>query len=100
MLSKYNYDVTSKHYFNGISDLSYVNYNPEDKGWQSFKNNAPLWGETYSIPFEAMQQLSAPVMNIGPYGKDAHKMTERLHKKNAFEMMPAVLRKIINKVFN
>ena len=100
MLSKYNYDVTSKHYFNGISDLSYVNYNPEDNGWQSFKNNAPLWGETYSIPFEAMQQLSAPVMNIGPYGKDAHKMTERLHKKNAFEMMPAVLRKIINKVFN
>lgn len=95
MQDKYNYDVTNKHYFNGISDLSYVNYNPEDNGWQSFKNNTPLWGKTYSIPFEAMQQLSAPVMNIGPYGKDAHKMTERLHKKNAFEMMPAVLREVV-----
>ena len=99
MHKKYNYDVTNKHYFNGISDLSYVNYNPTDDGWQSFKNNAPLWGETYTIPFEEMQQLSAPVINIGPYGKDAHKMTERLHKKNAFEMMPAVLRKLIAEFF-
>ena len=99
MHEKYNYDLTNKHYFNGISDLSYVNYNPEDDGWQSFKNNAPLWGETYTIPFEEMQQLSAPVMNIGPYGKDAHKMTERLHKKNAFEMMPGVLRKLIAEFF-
>ena len=99
MHETYNYDVTNKHYFNGISDLSYVNYNPEDNDWQSFKNNAPLWGETYSIPFEAMQQLNAPVMNIGPYGKDAHKMTERLHKKNAFEMMPGVLRKVMSEFF-
>ncbi len=99
MHETYNYDVTNKHYFNGISDLSYVNYNPEDNDWQSFKNNAPLWGETYSIPFEGMQQLNAPVMNIGPYGKDAHKMTERLHKKNAFEMMPGVLRKVMSEFF-
>lgn len=99
MHEKYNYNVTNKHYFNGISDLSYVNYNPADDGWQSFKNSAPLWGQTYTIPFEEMQQLSAPVMNIGPYGKDAHKMTERLHKKNAFEMMPAVLREVMSEFF-
>lgn len=99
MSEKYNYDVTNKHYFNGISDLSYVNYNPADNGWQSFKDNTPVWGATYSIPFEAMQQLRAPVMNIGPYGKDAHKMTERLHKKNAFEMMPGVLRKVMEQFF-
>lgn len=99
MHEKYNYDVSNKHYFNGISDLSYVNYNQTDDGWQSFKNNAPLWGDTYTIPFKEMQELNAPVMNIGPYGKDAHKMTERLHKKNAFEMMPAVLREVMRGLF-
>ena len=99
MKDRFDYKVTNKHYFNGISDLSYVNYNPDDEGWQSFKNNAPLWGESYSIPFKEMQQLSAPVMNIGPFGKDAHKMTERLHKKNAFVMMPEVLRTVIQQLF-
>lgn len=99
LMDNYNYEVTSKHYFNGICDLSYVNYNPADDGWQAYKNNAPLWGEKYSIPFEAMQQLTAPVMNIGPFGKDPHKMTERLHKKNAFEMMPEVLSKVIGSLF-
>ena len=83
------------HYFNGISDLSYVNYDKDDFGWKSFKNNLPVWEGVYSIPFEEMQQLEAPVLNIGPFGKDAHKLTERLHKGSAFEQTPFVLRKLI-----
>ncbi|QQD84585.1 M20/M25/M40 family metallo-hydrolase [Jeotgalicoccus sp. ATCC 8456] len=94
----FNYEVTNKHYFNGISDLSYVNYQADDDGWEVFVNNAPLWGETYKIPFKDMQILNAPVMNIGPFGKDAHKMTERLHKANAFEMMPQVLKTVIRSI--
>lgn len=94
----FDYDVTNKHYFNGISDLSYVNYQADDDGWEVFMQNAPLWGETYQIPFKDMQILNAPVMNIGPFGKDAHKMSERLDKKNAFEMMPVVLKQVIQSV--
>ena len=93
--TSYNHTVVNKHYFNGISDLSYVNFSAEDDDWEVFKHNAPLWGETYSIPFEDMQKLNAPVMNIGPFGKDAHKLSERLHKRNAFEMLPQVLREVI-----
>ncbi|SOC43624.1 arginine utilization protein RocB [Salinicoccus kekensis] len=83
------------HYFNGISDLSYVNYTGSDAGWISFKENLPVWGEPYMIPFKAMQNLQAPVLNVGPYGKDAHKMTERLHKDSAFIHTPDVLRELI-----
>lgn len=98
-LFKDNFDVEPKqvHYFNGISDLSYVNYDQDDIGWKDFKNNLPVWEGVYSIPFEEMQQLQAPVLNIGPYGKDAHKLTERLHKKSAFEQTPFVLKSIIKK---
>ena len=92
-----NFQVEAKqvHYFNGISDLSYVNYDRNDTGWKAFKYNLPVWEDVYSIPFEEMQELQAPVLNIGPFGKDAHKLTERLHKASAFEQTPLVLRTII-----
>src|SRR5699024_8249184 len=73
------------HYFNGISDLSYVTYDSHDDSWETYKDNTPVWDRTYSVPFEEMQQLQAPFINIGPFGKDPHKLTERLHKKSAFE---------------
>ncbi|AKG04886.1 amino acid degradation protein [Salimicrobium jeotgali] len=88
--------VTQVHYFNGISDLSYVNYNGETEGWKAFERNSPVWGERYTIPFEDMEKLRAPVMNLGPYGKDAHKRTERLHKKNAFQEIPVLLETLID----
>ena len=94
-----NVDAKQVHYFNGISDLSYVNYDAADSGWLSYKDNTPVWGETYSIPFKEMQQLQAPVMNIGPYGKDAHKLTERLHKDSAFIHTPLLLGKVIESMF-
>lgn len=87
------------HYFNGISDLSYVNYDAEDKGWYTYKNNTPVWGDVYSIPFKEMQQLQAPVLNIGPFGKDAHKLTERLHTNSAFVETPYVLTEVIKSLF-
>ena len=83
------------HYFNGISDLSYVTYDNYDDSWESYKSNTPVWGRTYSIPFEEMQKLQAPFINIGPFGKDPHKLTERLHRKNAFEITPKLLEKVI-----
>lgn len=88
-------DAEQVHYFNGISDLSYVNYTGSEAGWMAFKENLPVWGEPYTIPFREMQNLQAPVLNIGPYGKDAHKMTERLHKDSAFIYTPDVLRKLV-----
>lgn len=87
------------HYFNGISDLSYVNYDEHDQGWKSYVNNSPVWGETYNIPFAAMQELQAPVLNIGPFGKDAHKLTERLHEESAFIQTPWLLDKLIRSFF-
>lgn len=97
-----DFDVEAKqiHYFNGISDLSYVNYDQHDSGWKSYVKNTPVWGDVYDIPFEEMQQLQAPVLNIGPFGKDAHKLTERLHKKSAFVYTPTVLEKVIERLFN
>ena len=95
---KFNLPVKQVHYFNGISDLSYVNYQDEGEGWTAFKANTPVWGSSYSIPFDAMAQLRAPVLNVGPFGKDAHKRTERLHIKSAFEEVPTLVEEMIKMV--
>lgn len=91
---KYNIPLEQIHYFNGICDLSYCHFQP-DKDWQTYEKNTPVWGETYTIPFEEISQLSAPVLNVGPFGKDAHQISERLHVKSAFEEMPELLYELI-----
>jgi arginine utilization protein RocB len=95
---RFNLPVKQIHYFNGISDLSYVNYHDEGEGWTAFKANTPVWGSSYCIPFDAMSQLCAPVLNVGPFGKDAHKRTERLHIKNSFEEVPYLVENMIKMI--
>lgn len=96
--SEFNLTVERKHYFNGISDLSYVNYDDNSRGWQTFEANTPVGGDTYYIPFDEMSQLNAPVLNVGPFGKDAHKKTERLHIQSAFVELPQMLNELIKNV--
>jgi arginine utilization protein RocB len=94
----FNLSVEQIHYFNGISDLSYVNYVDEEEGWTTFQSNTPVWGDSYSIPFDDMKHLQAPVLNIGPFGKDAHKRTERVHTKSAFEIVPVLVEEMVRMV--
>src|SRR5690606_16872186 len=71
-MNKFGLEMQQVHYFNGISDLSYVNYGDQGDGWITYERNTPVYGDTYSIPFQAMKELKAPVLNVGPFGKDAH----------------------------
>jgi len=95
----FNQSVSQIHYFNGISDLSYVNGEGETDGWDAFKQNTPVWGDTYTIPFSLMKELQAPVLNIGPLGKDAHQLTERLHINSAFIQLPFLLETLVRRMF-
>jgi arginine utilization protein RocB len=94
----FNLPVERMHYFNGISDLSYVNYEDVTGGWQVFEANTPVWGDSYSIPFDSMSELQAPVLNVGPFGKDAHKRNERLHIQSAFVEVPALVEGMVKEV--
>ncbi|WP_318614834.1 M20/M25/M40 family metallo-hydrolase [Sporosarcina sp. YIM B06819] len=96
----FNNTVEQIHYFNGICDLSYVNYEDDTNGWAAFESNTPVWGDTYSIPFADMAKLKAPVLNVGPFGKDAHQRTERLHVDSAFVEMPVMLETLIKSMYH
>jgi arginine utilization protein RocB len=97
--SKFDLDVSQIHYFNGICDLSYVQYSDNVDGLTTFERNAPVWGDTYTIPFAEMLQLQAPVLNVGPFGKDAHQRTERLHVDSGFIHTPFMLESLIKSMF-
>lgn len=95
--TKTDYTMVNKKFFPYISDLSYGSAPKDPKIIKSLKNNMPGFGKTYNLPLEDMQKLDLPVINIGTFGKDAHKFTERLEKRYSFEVAPElVYRTIMN----
>lgn len=83
------------HYFNGISDSSYLSFDGDMSQMKIYEQNTPNFNETYTIPFEAIQEISAPVLLCGPIGKDAHQVSERVHRQSAFLELPRVLEILI-----
>ena len=87
-------DVQFRHYFNGISDCSYCCVSP-DLNEKMLESNLLLWGKSYQFDFSAMAHLQIPFLLLGPWGKDLHERTERVHIASVSEQLPAVLDKII-----
>ncbi|SCZ78996.1 M20/M25/M40 family metallo-hydrolase [Acidaminobacter hydrogenoformans] len=90
----------SKHYFMGISDLSYTSFSLQNEDIEAVRKNMPGWNILYGIPIEGLKKLSMPVVNLGPWGKDLHKITERVHKVDAFQRLPLLIEHVIDSVFN
>ena len=88
------YYVTN--YMKGITDLSYAALQNGENIVPYIGPNMPLWQKSYDIPFAEMQALSVPVINIGPWGKDHHKFTERVYKIDLYERTPALLESAID----
>lgn len=86
-----DYDIEMKKFYPYISDLSYAAAPREKNAVNSLKNNMPGFGIKYSLPIDEMQKLNLPVVNIGPFGKDAHKFTERLEKDYSFNIAPKLV---------
>jgi arginine utilization protein RocB len=93
--TEHPYKFVVKKFYPYISDLSYCSISRESKVINALVSNMPGWNEIYSLPIESMQKLNVPVVNIGPYGKDAHKFTERVNMPYSFEVMPKILEKTV-----
>src|SRR5690606_29128292 len=93
-----DYDIKMKKFYPYISDLSYAAAPREENAIGSLKNNMPGFGTKYNLPIEEMQKLNLPVVNIGPFGKDAHKFTERLEKDYSFNVAPKLVYETIVKL--
>ncbi len=89
--SEFNEKITVEKFFPGLCDLSFVCLQNAEDVTGEIAPNMPNWGVSFSLPVENMKKLGLPVLNIGPYGKDAHKNSERLHIDYSFRVYPALL---------
>ena len=92
--------IVCKDFFPYISDLSYgaAPGNPEIV--QALEHNIPGYGHLYRLPLREMAKLQIPALNIGPFGYDAHKWTERLEKRYSFQVTPELVRQTVFGLLN
>jgi len=85
--------VPVRPFFPFISDASYL----AARGFSEAElaRHMPAWGRPYRLPVEAMTALDLDVLNLGPWGRDAHGVGERVNAAWAFERLPRLLVKAI-----
>lgn len=88
---KFNLGIEVQNYFTGICDLSYGMFTESDETIEYIENNMILWGTDYEIPLQLIKEMSMPVFNIGAWGKDLHKYSERVLKEDLFHRIPHLL---------
>ncbi|MGV8980421.1 M20/M25/M40 family metallo-hydrolase [Clostridium sp.] len=93
-----NETYRKKNYFMGISDMSYTALNESENIIPHIEFNMPLWKNMYDIPFETIKQLAIPSINIGPYGKDLHKFTERVLENDVIRQTPKLIAGVIQHI--
>lgn len=81
-------------YYGGLSDLSFGG-SSQDHDISVLVDNLPLWQHGYELPLASMQQFNVPVLNVGPWGRDAHQWTERLDFHYAYHVAQDLLRETV-----
>ena len=95
---EWNQEYFVQNYFTGISDLSYAMFQADGENINYIEENMLMWKDIYYIPLEDIKELSIPVLNVGPWGKDFHKYTERVYKEDLFERTPILVDRLIREL--
>ncbi|WDV45328.1 M20/M25/M40 family metallo-hydrolase [Clostridiaceae bacterium M8S5] len=89
-------NYVSKNYFMGISDMSYTGLLNSEETIPYISTNMPLYSTLYTVPLKELKELQIPVINIGPWGKDLHKFTERVYQPDLLEKTPSIIKHVID----
>lgn len=88
--------IVKKMFYPYISDASFMSISDDLEDIHALENNMPSWGTKYNHPIDDIMAINVPVVNIGTFGKDGHKLTERVHKRYTFENIPNLTFRTIN----
>ncbi|MGM7637340.1 M20/M25/M40 family metallo-hydrolase [Bacillus sp. Hm123] len=89
-----------KKFFPYLADGSYLSIHETNEELQSLLNNLPNLGRLYTLPVEEIRRLNIPSINMGVYGKDGHKWTERVYKPYSFGVLPKLIREATISLLN
>ncbi|HAI52232.1 MAG TPA: peptidase M20 [Firmicutes bacterium] len=90
--------IVTKMFYPYISDSSFMALGDEREELDALEKNTPAWGVKYTHPIEDIAAVNVPVVNIGTFGKDGHKLTERVHMRHTFELIPNITFRTIKKL--
>jgi arginine utilization protein RocB len=91
-------DTPVRHCLAGMSDFSYFMRNPNLLDADYVRDNMLLWDDFYSIPFGEIDEISMPILNVGPWGKGIHTYLERVWKTDLLERTPHLLDFAVRKI--
>lgn len=91
-------EYVSEYFYTGISDLSYTSISNSGEIIRALERSMPFFGRLYDIPVAAIEKISMPCINIGPWGKDFHKLTERVYKPDLYERTPQIIQYAIDAI--
>ena len=90
-MKEFGQRYVNEYFYTGICDLSFSGISESEEVTAALNEYMPLFGKYYDIPFKELEKISMPCINIGPWGKDFHKLTERVYKPDLYERTPAIL---------
>jgi arginine utilization protein RocB len=96
----YQYPIVTRNFFPYISDMSFVALSDDEAGINAETNNNPSWGTKLFVDYQDIRDINVPVINIGPYGLDAHKKLERMEMTYSLEVVPNLTNLVIQKLLN
>jgi len=76
-----------------ISDASYLAWRDEPESIVA--RAMPALGREYELPVGAAASLDLDVVNLGPWGRDAHGAFERVNVPYAFERLPRLIVEVV-----
>ncbi|MFX3673501.1 MAG: M20/M25/M40 family metallo-hydrolase [Paenisporosarcina sp.] len=94
----YPHPIVTKNFFPYISDMSFVSLSDDDEGISAVSSNNPGWGTKHYVNYQAIRDINVPVINIGPYGYDAHKQYERMEKSFSLHIVPNLTNQVIKQL--
>lgn len=78
-----------ERYYPYISDASYLAWRGDSPA--ELEALMPGWGRDYRLPVSEGAALDLDVVTIGPWGRDAHGLFERVERRFAFEILPGLI---------
>ncbi len=90
--------IKTRMFYPYISDSSFMALSDDIETIDSLGNNMPAWNTKYFYNVDDVLAINVPVVNIGTFGKDGHKTTERVDMKYTFENVPNMTYRTILKL--
>ncbi|KIL46820.1 M20/M25/M40 family metallo-hydrolase [Jeotgalibacillus campisalis] len=87
-----NETFATKRFFPYLADGSYLSLHETEEEVNVLKKNMPRMSDIYPLPIDLIRSVNIPSINIGVYGRDGHKWTERVYKPYTFHVLPGLIK--------